>query len=507
MVRFRGVLAGCLSLVWLDDLHGGSLCFEAELANRVEPVFEIREDPECSGGRELVIRQGAGGGQAHPGRNGTCRFAIDVPRTGRYRAWLRMHLLDGCSNSIYVVPPNGPRLVVTDGLYNRWHWIRSPAFRLDKGTRELILENREDGVGVDQILLSDSAVPPPWGLLRANCIPGVPGFNAEYDELEISVSGAGPDVPPRPARRHDVSHWIRAPGELPDFVPATGVFPGRPVVLQVWLRNNSAVPKSGSVLFKGSENFAVLPARRQPFEVLPNSLSRVTFEVEAPAALAIGEHPVRFHVRTERVLRRARARLVRPLEWRVVGPFHNPAGAGLDRMHGPEREKDLSATYPGKFGEVRWRELPPREAYTAFAFADLQRLFGGQVDWAAAYARTMIEADRDGEVMLSVMGDDMVRVWIDGKVAVTADASLPATLNRRVSRIVLAKGRHTVLVKSCQTHNYWEFYVSFRVFPGQGLKVRGIPLSEQDRGAVKSGMDGMGRNRIGVQSKEQRAAR
>ena len=98
------------------------------------------------------------------------------------------------------------------------------------------------------------------------------------------------------------------------------------------------------------------------------------------------------------------------------------------------------------------------------------------MNWAAAYARTEIETSADGDIVLTVMGDDMVRVWIDGKPVVTAGASLPATLNRRVQRLTLTRGRHVILVKSCQGRNYWEFYVSLRPALGETLTVTGVPF-------------------------------
>ncbi|MCK5804566.1 MAG: hypothetical protein KAI66_17145 [Lentisphaeria bacterium] len=467
-------------LALTGSVHADTFCFEAEMANRVEPVFEIREDAECSGGRALVIRQGSGGGQARPGQNGTAHFAIDIPKTARYRAWLRTRWLDGCSNSTLLVPPNGARLTITDTVFKKWHWVCSPVFRLEKGVQTLFLQNREDGVGIDQILLTSEPIQPPKGHMKATMIPGVTGLVNAYDILESSVSGVCPGMAPKPSRRYDVGHRVRASGELPDFIPVSCILPDQEVELNLWLRNNSRRVMKGSVLFKGNTELKIKPDRRQSFKAAPNSLSRLTFVVTAGQALAIAEHQIRFHVRSDGVLRRERAALIRPLEWRIIGPFDNPGNAGLDRVNPPEQGVDLAATYKGKLGDVAWRVFPLGETYSPFAFVDLQRLYGRQVDWAVAYAQTIIETDADGDVILSVMGDDMVRIEIDGKVATTAGSSLPATMNRRVTKVHLTKGRHVVLAKTCQTRNYWEFYVSFRRAPGQHLTVEGVPLNAND---------------------------
>lgn len=479
LARVAGALGALLVIACLllsAQAGARDLCFEAELANRIEPVMEIWEDPECSGGRAVVIRQGAGGGQARAKPNGTAHYLLEVPRAGRYRAWLRMRWLDECSNSMVLVPPAGDQLTLTDAVFKRWHWVRSPAFVLAEGVQELVLRNREDGVGVDQLLLTTTAVPPPEGLLTPTVVPGTDVPVQGCAELEASVAAVCPGLPAKVSRRYDVSHLIRAPGEMPDFLPSARILPGQPVVLNLWVRNNLLRRDiEGGALLKACPELGVAPGARQPFSAAVNSLVRVPFTVTADEALDIAEHAVTFHVRSGGVLRRKRAVLTRPLEWRIIGPFGNPADAGLEVAHPPEHETKLDATYAGKSGPVQWRTFPLTETYTTFGFVDLQHLYG-QVDWAAAYARTEIEADADGDITLCVMGDDMVRVWIDNEEVVTAGASLPATLNRRVRRVRLTRGRHAVLVKSCQGRNYWEFYVGFRPVRGQRSRVRGIPL-------------------------------
>ncbi len=451
------------------------ICFEAELANRIEPVMEIWEDAEASGGRAVVIRQGASGGQARPDANGKAVFRVPVPKAGRYRAWLRARWLDECSNSVELVPPGGVRFTITDTVFNRWHWVRSASFRLQEGHHTLELRNREDGIAVDQIILTPKNMRAPSGPVAPTLVPSLAGEDdADIDELEASVTAFCPNMPAKVSRRYDVRHQVMASGELPDFMPATCALPGQTPGLHVWLRNNLDRDIDGEVALQSCEGLTVAPALRQPFRVRANGLTKVPFLAVVSEGLPVAEHRLSFAIRSGGVVRRERVLLVRPLEWRIIGPFDNPSGAGLTRPHPPEHGIDLDATYPGKTGNVRWRFHPLPQTYSAFAFVDLQRLFG-QTDWAAAYALSEIELDRDGEVMLTVMGDDMVRVWIDGREAATAGAALPATLNRRMQRVRLSKGRHRVLAKSCQGRNYWEFSVSFRPAPGQSVVVRGLP--------------------------------
>ena len=51
------------------------------------------------------------------------------------------------------------------------------------------------------------------------------------------------------------------------------------------------------------------------------------------------------------------------LHWKVVGPFDNTGGAGLEAVYPPEQEVNLNATFPGKLGEVRWQEAKAVDEY------------------------------------------------------------------------------------------------------------------------------------------------
>ena len=61
------------------------------------------------------------------------------------------------------------------------------------------------------------------------------------------------------------------------------------------------------------------------------------------------------------------------LNWKVVGPFDNTGGAGLEAVYPPEQEVNLNATYPGKLDEVRWQEI---KAVDEYGLVDLNEVFG-----------------------------------------------------------------------------------------------------------------------------------
>ena len=148
---------------------GGAVCVEAEAAATVEkPMVLVRESapPEgikaVEGASEhayLEIPQGAG----NPPTNnaGKAVFALDVPADGDYAVWLRAYWDDSCGNSFTVQVDDKPGFVMgEDATYRAWHWVRYPVSKmappphLAKGSHTLTILNREDGVRLDQVLLS-----------------------------------------------------------------------------------------------------------------------------------------------------------------------------------------------------------------------------------------------------------------------------------------------------------------------------------------------------------------
>ena len=91
-------------------------------------------------------------------------FSLSRPTT--VTLWLRASWQDGCGNSIAASFDDGPpRLVGNDGTYHTWHWVRGFQAELETGQHELKLHPREDGLGLDQILVTSDAQARPSGRL------------------------------------------------------------------------------------------------------------------------------------------------------------------------------------------------------------------------------------------------------------------------------------------------------------------------------------------------------
>jgi len=132
------------------------ICFEAESAVRVEFPLKVtaKKDKDISGGSYIEIpwdpdKKYAGRGEA------VYRFTVEEP--GLYYLWARTWWANGCGNSIEIQIDNYPKAMLgEDGTYDRWHWVdaKGVKFNLSKGEHTLKLLNRESGVRVDQIFLT-----------------------------------------------------------------------------------------------------------------------------------------------------------------------------------------------------------------------------------------------------------------------------------------------------------------------------------------------------------------
>ncbi|MDA3924158.1 MAG: hypothetical protein PF904_05615 [Kiritimatiellae bacterium] len=140
--------------------RGNKICFEAESAQRLEdPVCILSNNIQNTSGNVISIKEGAGN---PPKRcEGLASYTFDLPTKGSYTLWCRVWWGGECSNSFTVKLNNAPSILFgEDATYKAWHWVKypisrtSPKINLKAGRQALTIENREDGIMVDQIILS-----------------------------------------------------------------------------------------------------------------------------------------------------------------------------------------------------------------------------------------------------------------------------------------------------------------------------------------------------------------
>lgn len=160
MKRFLLNFTVCLLGTCTAHAAGTKICVEAESATAYEaPMVILTNGLPGASGAYLEIPEGAGN---PPKRvEGKASFTFEVPEDGLFTLWCRVWWEGECSNSYTVNVDEQPGFLFGEGAtYKTWHWVKYPVSRtvapihLDKGRHTLTFHNREDGVRLDQILLS-----------------------------------------------------------------------------------------------------------------------------------------------------------------------------------------------------------------------------------------------------------------------------------------------------------------------------------------------------------------
>jgi hypothetical protein len=127
-------------------------------------LLEAEEAGKASGALKSVAEKGVGGGKClrigpkegkPPAEPGALAMTVKAPKGGRAQFWFRTHWSGSCSNSFALKLPDSPeRIVGEDGTYKHWHWIKGPKVDLKAGDTPVKLSQREDDIGIDQILIT-----------------------------------------------------------------------------------------------------------------------------------------------------------------------------------------------------------------------------------------------------------------------------------------------------------------------------------------------------------------
>lgn len=140
--------------------------------------------------------------------------------------------------------------------------------------------------------------------------------------------------------------------------------------------------------------------------------------------------------------------------WHLIGPFDNEGNRGFSAEYPPEREIDLSASYPGKGQQAVWRE---------FDFADGQlhdlRRFD-QSDNCVCYLYRRIDSPRPQQLPLSLGSDDGMVVWLNGQRLLAANVQRAGAPDQEFTTLDLKQGQNDLLLKITNVGGDWTFYFS-----------------------------------------------
>jgi hypothetical protein len=136
--------------------------------------------------------------------------------------------------------------------------------------------------------------------------------------------------------------------------------------------------------------------------------------------------------------------------WHVAGPFDNTEGTALTTSFPPESKVDLTTTYDGKGGEkLGWKALGTGDPH---GMLDLNKRLAKHMN-AAAYAYSVIEADKEMPVDVRAGTQNAVRIFLNGKLVFQREEYHHGTsMDQHVGKGVLKAGRNEILVKIAQNN-------------------------------------------------------
>jgi hypothetical protein len=153
----------------------------------------------------------------------------------------------------------------------------------------------------------------------------------------------------------------------------------------------------------------------------------------------------------ECIIRRPESLFPAETSWLVIGPFENLMNKGLTLAYPPETEINVSATYQGKWGDVKWQK--PYDGVT-----------DGQIDFisifppimsALVYAIIDVISPDDRKVQLRISSDDGVKVWLNGRVVWISSSPRSFKIDQDIVPIELEKGINRLLFKVDQFAGSW----------------------------------------------------
>jgi len=159
---------------------------------------------------------------------------------------------------------------------------------------------------------------------------------------------------------------------------------------------------------------------------------------------------LKVHQQSVEWLRRERVERVR--RWMVIGMFSNWDNEGHDRAYPPEEEIDFTATYPGWYRAVSWRNWYSigGDAYRIELDAARETLCRTERpnDHGTGYAFAELIADDRGDVIFTIESRHAAKVWLNGSLiyATVDDSARSESVVEKIEAF-LKQGRNTVLVK------------------------------------------------------------
>lgn len=165
--------------------------------------------------------------------------------------------------------------------------------------------------------------------------------------------------------------------------------------------------------------------------------------------------------------------------WSLIGPFNNKEKVGFAIAYPPEKELNLTATYPSSYSEeiaeVSWKQFKTDDSYGVLDLATQTAPHKGAID----YATTEFFSDRDQPVEFRLATPNAWKLWVNGELLFAREEYHRGTHfdQYRVAG-EFKKGKNTILIKICQNEQEqdWaqKWQIQFRVCNPFGMAIHSV---------------------------------
>jgi hypothetical protein len=169
------------------------------------------------------------------------------------------------------------------------------------------------------------------------------------------------------------------------------------------------------------------------------------------------------------------------MTWRIIGPFDNVNEVGWDQAYPPEKEIDLTASYDGKKGKIKWIEHTTTDPYGVVDLTVALDKHKGAV--AYAYAEFISDKEQPAELRLGCVNAN--KLWLNGELLTANHVYHSGTeVDQFKPSGKLKAGKNAILLKICQNEQTEAWAQDWR-FQLRVCDHIGTPIFSQDRPGKK----------------------
>ena len=172
------------------------------------------------------------------------------------------------------------------------------------------------------------------------------------------------------------------------------------------------------------------------------------------------------------------------MHWQVIGPFDNTKRVGFEKVFPPENQVDLTASYEGKHGQVKWSRFITANEYGMVNINHAYPSPGDGLKEVTAFAYTEYHAAEARAVELRLGCKNAWKIWHNGRFVFGRDEyHRGARIDQYRLTLNLKPGRNTLLVKLCQNEQQedwtkeWEFQLRICDATGTAVLAKNRPAT------------------------------